>query len=93
MRLSYQRPAPICRTFESLLVEEIISDLTSRMEDQDLARLFENAFPNTLDTTVKWHVDGTEREQLRAMVKALEMLASGRAPRVSLSLEISTLNG
>jgi len=25
------------------------------MADKDLARLFENCFPNTLDTTIRWH--------------------------------------
>lgn len=58
MELPYQRPAAVCRTFESPLVEEIIDELKKRMVDKDLARIFENAFPNTLDTTVRWHVEG-----------------------------------
>lgn len=35
--------------------------MNSKMVDKDLARIFENAFPNTLDTTVRWHVDGKEK--------------------------------
>ena len=42
----------------------MIEDVTSRMEDKDLARVFENAFPNTLDTTVRWHVDGSEKRSI-----------------------------
>ena len=33
------------------------------MRDKDLARIFENAFPNTLDTTIRWHVDGTAKKE------------------------------
>ena len=44
-------------------MEEIIADMSEKMEDKDLARIFENAFPNTLDTTVRWHVDGAEKSQ------------------------------
>lgn len=58
MSLPFQRPSIHCRTFTSPHVENIIQDITSRMLDKDLARLFENAFPNTLDTTVRWHDDG-----------------------------------
>lgn len=45
------------------MVEKVIEDITSRMKDKDLARLFENAFPNTLDTTIRWHVDGTGKRK------------------------------
>ncbi|KAH8912563.1 hypothetical protein BR93DRAFT_963723 [Coniochaeta sp. PMI_546] len=60
LRLPYQRPHPKCRTFTSDSIEKVIKDVTSRMKDLDLARLFENTFPSTTDTTVKWHTDGTE---------------------------------
>lgn len=52
--LSYQRPAPSCRTFTSPAMESTIARLNSTIADPDLARLFENSFPNTLDTTIKW---------------------------------------
>ncbi|OWP03159.1 hypothetical protein B2J93_7185 [Marssonina coronariae] len=64
--LPFQRPSIYCRTFTSPLVEKVIEDVTARMVDKDLARLFENAFPNTLDTTVRWHVDGkTKHTELK----------------------------
>ncbi|KLJ09106.1 hypothetical protein EMPG_15468 [Blastomyces silverae] len=60
LKLSFQRPAEACRTFSSPLVEKVIEDVTSRMFDKDLAQIFRNAFPNTVDTTVRWHVTGEE---------------------------------
>lgn len=62
LSLPYQRPSSHCRTFTSSSVEKVIEDVTSRMEDKDLSRIFENAFPNTLDTTVRWHVDGSAKK-------------------------------
>ncbi|KAF1955735.1 hypothetical protein CC80DRAFT_473554 [Byssothecium circinans] len=59
LELPFQRPSKYCRTFESPLVEKVIDDMKAQLVDKDLARIFENAFPNTLDTTVRWHVDGT----------------------------------
>lgn len=55
-----QRPHPQCRKFSSPAVEKVIDDLYPRFKDPDLAHIFKNAFPNTLDTTVLWHVDGVK---------------------------------
>lgn len=46
------RPAPSERKFRSAAVDSLIANFTSRMLDHDLATMFENCYPNTLDTTV-----------------------------------------
>ncbi|KAI9739784.1 MAG: hypothetical protein M1834_006505 [Cirrosporium novae-zelandiae] len=53
--LSYQRPSSECRNFSSQSVENTIIRLKSVISDPDLYRLFENSYPNTLDTAIKWH--------------------------------------
>ena len=53
-QLPFQRPSEDCRTFYSQEVEDAIERLRPKIADPDLFRLFENAFPNTLDTAVKW---------------------------------------
>mmetsp|Transcript_872 Transcript_872/g.1691 ORF Transcript_872/g.1691 Transcript_872/m.1691 type:complete len:515 (-) Transcript_872:95-1639(-) len=54
------RPAESERRFKSAAIEEVIADMKNKMKDKDLAILFENCFPNTLDTTV--YFDEGERE-------------------------------
>jgi len=47
------------------------------MKDPDLARLFENAFPSTTDTTIKFHTDGTS-PAAKAALKALDKSYKGK---------------
>ncbi|OAA47904.1 DUF1237 domain protein [Metarhizium rileyi] len=54
LKLPFMRPSEECRTFKSPAVEKVISDMKARIRNPDLARLFENTFPSTLDTTVKY---------------------------------------
>lgn len=54
LALPFMRPEPACRTFNSTAVEKVVEDMKSLLKDPDMARLFENTFPNTLDTTVRY---------------------------------------
>lgn len=53
-KLAFQRPSESCRTFKSKGVEDTIKRMESVIKDPDLYRLFTNAYPNTLDTAIKW---------------------------------------
>jgi meiotically up-regulated gene 157 (Mug157) protein len=64
-KLAYQRPTEECRTFKSSGVEETVSRMQTVIKDPDLARLFQNSYPNTLDTAIKWKgyaADNAEEE-------------------------------
>lgn len=53
-KLAFQRPTENCRTFKSQGVEDVLTRMQSTIADPDLYRLFQNSYPNTLDTAVKW---------------------------------------
>lgn len=48
------RPAPSQRLFKSKAVEKRIREIKSKLTNPKLAWMFENCFPNTLDTTVHY---------------------------------------
>ena len=50
------RPNPNQRTFTSQAVEDLITEVKASIKDKELAWLFENCYPNTLDTTVDYEV-------------------------------------
>jgi len=50
-----RRPPVQKRNFTSIAVEETILQVKESIADPELAWLFENCFPNTLDTTVCFH--------------------------------------
>lgn len=53
------RPPIEKRKFISESIESKIAEVKSKLKDRELGRLFENCFPNTLDTTVEFkYIDG-----------------------------------
>ena len=51
-----KRPVKNKRTFTSTAVEELILKLKKQISDPQLAWMFENCYPNTLDTTVDYEI-------------------------------------
>ena len=49
-----RRPKPADRKFTSKAVESIIQKVKADIKDPEIAWLFENCYPNTLDTTVNY---------------------------------------
>ena len=49
-----KRPALALRNFSSKSVDQTIARIKSKIKDPKLAWMFENCYPNTLDTTVKF---------------------------------------
>ncbi|KAM0323523.1 hypothetical protein ACHAQA_008804 [Verticillium albo-atrum] len=81
LSLPFQRPDPRCRTFHSDEIERVIEEVTSRMKDPDLARLFENAFPSTTDTTVKFHTDGTDSSHIELKERGIKVDGKWQGPQ------------
>lgn len=53
-KYSSNRPSIRDRRFSSKAIEKVISDTKSKISNKKLAWMFENCFPNTLDTTVEF---------------------------------------
>lgn len=51
-----QRPVPSKRTFVSSAVDSLIDKLKPGIADPELAWMFENCFPNTVDTTIDFEI-------------------------------------
>lgn len=51
-----KRPPKAKRTFNSLAVEETIAKTKAKIRNEELAWMFENCFPNTLDTTIDFDI-------------------------------------
>ena len=54
--LDSKRPKPAERKFVSQAVEAKIAEMKKEIKDEELSWLFENCFPNTLDTTVTYRI-------------------------------------
>jgi len=57
----FQRPVAAKRCFKNTAVESLITEVSSAIGDPELAWLFENCLPNTLDTTIDHRIGADGR--------------------------------
>lgn len=62
------RPAENDRTYTSSTIDKLITELSPLFSDPDMATLFSNCLPNTLDTTVLYATDGTDGTALDSFI-------------------------
>jgi meiotically up-regulated gene 157 (Mug157) protein len=55
-RFISKRPIVSKRTFISEAIENVLTEITPQIRDEELAWMFGNCFPNTLDTTVDYEL-------------------------------------
>jgi meiotically up-regulated gene 157 (Mug157) protein len=69
-----KRPALSARCFTSPAVEDLIKEIDSGIADRELAWLFTNCFPNTLDTTVFFRRDEEENPDTYVITGDIEAM-------------------
>ncbi|KAF6824390.1 DUF1237 domain-containing protein [Colletotrichum plurivorum] len=67
------RPRPECRTFRLPAMEALIARMKTVIKDPDLFRLFENAYPMTLDSMVKWRGFANETDPATGETRTTDM--------------------
>ena len=57
-KVDNKRPPVAERNFTSKAVEKLIKEVSKAIQDPKLREMFQNCYPNTLDTTVKFQMNG-----------------------------------
>lgn len=73
LQLSYARPLVHCRRFNSSSIESTVKDVSRSLQNPDVARLFENCFPNTLDTAISWYTEDDKDEKIYSVSGAVNV--------------------
>ena len=92
LRCTDVRPKESKRKFVSAVLEAHIEQMASESSDKELACLFRNALPNTLDTTVRFsREDGSDAFLVTGDIEAPEAREEARAMRKGLLAQTEAL--